>query len=279
MYPAPARWAVSEPTPLDPRSLQLGDGGGGRADPVSVAESSGWASGACAAPNAQRRSAILADYAVRVAGRPDLLARARAELAGHDLACECPAGLPCHRDILIDFAQPPAGPLAAGGHALAVTAPRPWASLTLLPQSLADNVIHNRSWSTDYRGVLCILAGRRHDWHGVTRLADAGLDADWHAAQTGWLGAAVLVDVHRSRRRCCTAWGAQRRQADQPLYHWVFRYGARLANPVSARGFLGMRAVSWSVLVKPTVLGFSGDSGRRSPGTDAGRTRASAGPR
>jgi hypothetical protein len=29
----------------------------------------------------------------------------RAELAGHDLACWCPAGLPCHADVLLRIAN------------------------------------------------------------------------------------------------------------------------------------------------------------------------------
>lgn len=33
---------------------------------------------------------------------PDLI---RAELAGHDLACSCPAGQPCHAHILLKIAN------------------------------------------------------------------------------------------------------------------------------------------------------------------------------
>jgi len=32
---------------------------------------------------------------------PDLLAAARVELAGYDLACWCPPGAPCHGDLLL----------------------------------------------------------------------------------------------------------------------------------------------------------------------------------
>jgi Domain of unknown function (DUF4326) len=45
----------------------------------------------------------LALYRAWLASRPDLLAAARAELAGRDLACWCPLDRPCHADILIDF--------------------------------------------------------------------------------------------------------------------------------------------------------------------------------
>jgi hypothetical protein len=259
----PARWAVQERTPLDPQPVQLGQGDRDRANAASVAEPSTWAGNICAVTDTDLRAAALAEYAVRLASRPDLLARARLELAGRDLGCSCPAGLPCHRDILIDYAQPPADPVASGGRALAVTVPRPWASLAVLPGSLSENVVHSRSWSIDYRGAMCILAGNRLDHRGVEVAAAAGFDADWHAAQTGWLGAAVLVDVHAAKRGCCPPWGAHRRR-HRPLYHWVFRHGARLSCPVRARGFLGLRTVSWSVLTPPVP---SAATGHRPPVT------------
>ena len=34
------------------------------------------------------------------------VARVRAELAGHDLACWCPLDQPCHADVLLDIANP-----------------------------------------------------------------------------------------------------------------------------------------------------------------------------
>lgn len=34
---------------------------------------------------------------------PGLLDEARADLAGHDLACWCPPGEPCHADILLEL--------------------------------------------------------------------------------------------------------------------------------------------------------------------------------
>ena len=37
--------------------------------------------------------------------RPDLLAAARAGLAGRSLACWCPPGTPCHADVLLDLAN------------------------------------------------------------------------------------------------------------------------------------------------------------------------------
>lgn len=38
--------------------------------------------------------------------KPPTLAAIRAELAGHDLACWCPIGQPCHADVLLELANP-----------------------------------------------------------------------------------------------------------------------------------------------------------------------------
>jgi hypothetical protein len=86
---------------------------------------------------------------------------------------------------------------------------------------------------------------------GVAAARAGGLDADWHASQQGWLGAAVLVDVHSARTHCCHA---SRRRPDRPLYHWVFTSPGRLALPTFGRGFIGIRPVSWSVLVRGNAL-------------------------
>jgi hypothetical protein len=215
-----------------------------------VGPASHWAGAACEARHPTRRAAALADYAVRLASRPDLIARARTELAGHDVACPCAAGVPCHRDILIDVAEPLAGP-AGTGHGLAITLTRPWASLVLLPEALSPIVVHTRSWSTDYRGAMCVIGARRLDEHAVTAAAVAGFDACWHARQGAWLGVGVLVDVHRATNTCCRYRGGLQPPHRTGGYHWVWAQGARLARPVRGHGFLGLRPVAWSVLIQP----------------------------
>jgi Domain of unknown function (DUF4326) len=88
-------------------------------------------------------AAAVVDYAVWIAGRSDMLTAARRELGGANLACTCPLDdMPCHRDVLLDIANPPLGPLAAGGHAVGLTVRRPWASLLLVPPALGP-----LSWS------------------------------------------------------------------------------------------------------------------------------------
>ena len=39
---------------------------------------------------------------------PDLVAAARVELRGHDLACWCPLDEPCHADVWLEILQTPA---------------------------------------------------------------------------------------------------------------------------------------------------------------------------
>jgi hypothetical protein len=199
---------------------------------------------------------VLAEYAVRLAGRPDLLEAARQELAGRNLGCGCAPELLCHRSILIDLAQPPADPYL-GGHALAVTVARPWASLILLPQALSPTVVHTRNWCTDHRGVLCVIASHTLDEHGASAATAAGFDTAWHTRQSGWLGAAVLLDVHPITPGCCgplrgqlPGWGQLPHPQRRRLYHWVWQHGARLARPVFGHGFLGLRPVDWAILIR-----------------------------
>ena len=167
------------------------------------------------------------------------------------MACSCPPDIPCHPEVLHDVANPPADPFAAGGRAIGLTVRRPWASVLLVPEAFGGIGIHASSWSTDYRGPICIYAGNRIVEAGVAAADAAGLDADWHTRQHGWLGAAVLVDVHRAVRRCCRGARPPRSAAnDRPSYHWEFTNPGRLAMPTYGRGFLGLRPVSWSVLIR-----------------------------
>jgi Domain of unknown function (DUF4326) len=244
-----ARWAAPQPTRLDPQVVRLASATAADTHTAWVAPPSHWAGAACHVTHHTQRAAALADYAVRLAGRPDLITRARGELAGKDLACSCAPGVPCHRDILLDVAQPPAD-AASGGHGVAITLARPWASLVLLPEALAPTVVHTRSWCTDFRGALCVTGGRRLDERAVAAAAAAGFDARWHLRQSGWLGVGVLVDVHRATPACCRHRGGLHPQHRTGGYHWVWAQGARLARPVPGHGFLGLHPVAWSVLIR-----------------------------
>ncbi|MEU7771248.1 DUF4326 domain-containing protein [Micromonospora taraxaci] len=58
--------------------------------------------------NAECRGAAVQAYRRHVAEHYDLAERARAELAGRDLACWCPLDQPCHADVLLELANAPA---------------------------------------------------------------------------------------------------------------------------------------------------------------------------
>jgi uncharacterized protein DUF4326 len=53
----------------------------------------------------EANAAAVERYRTWLLDRPDLVAQARAELAGRDLACWCPAELPCHADVLLAIAN------------------------------------------------------------------------------------------------------------------------------------------------------------------------------
>lgn len=58
------------------------------------------------------RAAAVAAYRRDLARSPGLIARARRLLAGHDLACWCPPGEPCHGDVLLLVANTEEGAVA-----------------------------------------------------------------------------------------------------------------------------------------------------------------------
>ncbi|MDT5366626.1 MAG: hypothetical protein QOC62_1057 [Mycobacterium sp.] len=249
----PARFEPVQITDLDPHPIQQHRGVALPPHTFSVAHPSRWAGPQCAADTSRERAAAVVEYAVWIAGRADLLA-ARGELHGQNLACYCPLDRgPCHREVLLDLADPPADPFTAGGHAMGLTLRRPWASLLLVSHRAGGLRYHTRSWSTDYRGPVALFSGTRIEQSGCDVATAAGLDPDWHTSQRGWLGAAVLVDVHRAHGSCCRPRRPVTR-TDYPRYHWVFDAPARLARSCHGRGFVGLRPVSWSVLIRPSAL-------------------------
>jgi Domain of unknown function (DUF4326) len=245
---------LTEPTDLEPGPVEQVGRRPLPAHTRSVADEGRWDCPAHRTPDPIARAAAVTEYAIWLAGRADLLSAAGAELAGANLACTCALGSgPCHRDVLLDIANPPTNTFTAAGHAMGLTVRRPWASMLLVPEQLGGKTIDTRSWSTDYRGPVALIAGTRIDERGLAVAQARGLDADWHRDQTGWLGAAVLVDVHAVRRGCCAGCGRVDRTGIG-LYHWVFTAPARLSLRSFGRGFLGLRPVSWSVLVRRSPL-------------------------
>lgn len=108
----------------------------------------------------------------------------------------------------------------------ALSIQQPWAGLILA----GTKDVENRTWPTDWRGLLVIHAGQRRDRHAMTMLTEYGYDVD-PQAPTGYLGTARLVDVHRSRNGCCR-WG------EPGAYHWVLADPRRFADPIPGNGQL-----------------------------------------
>lgn len=242
-------------TEFAPRPLQRTPGNPLPATAIAVDLHPRWVNRFDPAPHAglrQRRAAAVAQYAVWLAGRSDML-HMRSELHAHHLACACPLDQPCHRDVLLDLADPAVATGRQYGRAVGLTVRRPWASMLLVPSALGGKNIENRTWTTRYRGVVLIIAGTRIDACAADAPTVAGLDAPWHTRQQGWLGASVLTDVHPARTHCCQPWGHPPQRHDD-IYHWVFEHPARLALPVYGTGFLGLRKVGWTNLVRAKAL-------------------------
>jgi hypothetical protein len=53
--------------------------------------------------SAEANAAAVGQYRAHLSTRPDLIELAHTELAGRDLACWCPPGLPCHADVLLEL--------------------------------------------------------------------------------------------------------------------------------------------------------------------------------
>ena len=204
----------------------------------------------CASGSTAQRAAAVVEYAVRLAGSVDELAQARRVLTTAD--CDCvPADFGCIRRVVQDVLHTP-DPCAEHGLAMGLTVRRPWASMLLVSAQIGGKNVENRTDSTDYRGPVLIYGGTRIDQAGIELGAQLGMrEMAFHCDQQGWLGATVLVDVHRAQG-CCAPWGTTPLNPDQRRYHWVFEAPARLAARPwhdNAKGFDGLRPVSWSALV------------------------------
>ncbi len=69
---------------------------------VSVAYPTKWANPFRPAARTPEANAVAREkYRQHLAEHPELIAAARAELAGKDLACWCAPELPCHADLLL----------------------------------------------------------------------------------------------------------------------------------------------------------------------------------
>jgi len=152
--------------------------------------------------------------------------------------------------VLIDIANPPADPLDTGTSLMGLTVNRPAASMLLVEGFLGGKTVVAKTFGTHYRGPVAIFASPRINERETQKARTAGLAADWHAAQRGWLGTTVLVDVHQAHGQCCTPPARPISIDGTPLFHWVFAHPARLALSTHGYGFAGLRPVAWSVLIR-----------------------------
>jgi hypothetical protein len=90
-----------------PQRIQLSRARGWRkpAEAVVVARPSRWGNPFPVGDGVPTRARAVELYEEHLAARPELVARARAELRGKDLACWCPPGGPCHADALLRVAN------------------------------------------------------------------------------------------------------------------------------------------------------------------------------
>ncbi|MFB6396808.1 DUF4326 domain-containing protein [Polymorphospora lycopeni] len=95
---------ADDTAPALPRRVQRRRSRGWRmpANTVYVGRPGRWGNPFPAAePTPDGRAEAVDRYRRWMAGRPDLIAAARRELADRNLACWCPIGQPCHADILL----------------------------------------------------------------------------------------------------------------------------------------------------------------------------------
>lgn len=111
---------------------------------------------------------------------------------------------------------------------------RPWPWLILH----AGKDVENRTWSTRYRGLLVLHAGKTIDQHAlVLHLPDLGDLDQADVLDCGYVGVAELVDVHaaddcRSRHgtALCSPWAAR------DGWHWQLTNPRAFTTPIPGRG-------------------------------------------
>jgi hypothetical protein len=125
---------------------------------------------------------------------------------------------------------------------------RPWAAAVLL----GGKTVENRTWSTDRRGWLVLHAAQSIDRDAEAYIASRG---DWLpqllatrtwrrvAAETGYLGAAELLGVHRDGDDVCRAYASGARRCAwgaQSCWHWELGEPVLLPTPIPGPGRTGL---------------------------------------
>jgi hypothetical protein len=114
---------------------------------------------------------------------------------------------------------------------------QPWASLIVN----GTKTVENRSWSTNYRGLLLIHASQK-----VDRDACLGHGIDPDSLPRGViLGAIHVKDCLPPTEPCRSRW------ADKGAHHWLLASPRRVRRPVVFKGRVGLFNVPLHYLDKP----------------------------
>ena len=144
-----------------------------------------------------------------------------------------------------------------------LTVRRPWASMLLVSAQIGGKNVENRTDSTDYRGPVLIYGGTRIDQAGIEPVR-SWVCARWLFIATSKAGSAPPYLWTSIGPKGAAPVGTTPFNPGQPKYHWVFESPARLAARPwhdNAKGFDGLRPVSWSALVVERPHGTPGDKG------------------
>lgn len=113
----------------------------------------------------------------------------------------------------------------------------PWSAFIAAGQKLTEN----RTWKTNYRGLVAIHAAATGDWNGFKHSA---ADTRVVAAASPWLdvkgaiiAVATLDDCHPYQADCCTSRWADR---DGGVWHWTLADVRPLPSPFYVKGWLGL---------------------------------------
>lgn len=133
---------------------------------------------------------------------------------------------------------------------IAITVRQPWAF------SIAAGLksIENRTWGTQYRGLLAIHAGARWDNVGQRRIAELTGQVVVKTAMSAIVGVVELIGIHNSPSCLrtsrlpylhpdgpyeCSPW-AVGGDGGGVVRHWELANARQLAEPVACKGRLGL---------------------------------------
>jgi len=126
-----------------------------------------------------------------------------------------------------------------------LTVRQPWADAFFFPDNPKD--VENRTWGTDYRGDVAIIAARTVD---TAALADVTVpDGHGLMATSGVIGVVTLTDIHEYGDTTCAEtpylqhgrWSLAEARSGRPVRHWMLTNPRKFTVPLSGTGHLGLR--------------------------------------